>query len=118
MRYKKSVFRSLTLVTQLGFSVITPIFLCVWFGYSIDRHLGLNTIVIFLIIGTMAGGKCAYEMVKRVLKAEAMDDQNEKNKDKEQNYSTFVSKPKPASRVKAERSGEDSLIGQEESGGE
>ena len=38
VHYKRSVFRSLAMVTQLGFSVLTPILLCVYTGYLVDSH--------------------------------------------------------------------------------
>lgn len=32
MKYKKSVYRTFALITQLGISMIVPILLCVWVG--------------------------------------------------------------------------------------
>jgi hypothetical protein len=40
MHYKKSVFRSLAMITQLGLCVVTPVFLCVFIGYQVDSRLG------------------------------------------------------------------------------
>ena len=36
MRYKKSVYRSLAMVTQLGLCVLTPILFCIFAGSYID----------------------------------------------------------------------------------
>ena len=44
---KKQVFRSLAMVTQLGISVMTPIFLCIFAGYYADTHFGTNTMFFF-----------------------------------------------------------------------
>ena len=45
VHYKRSVFRSLAMVTQLGFSVLTPILLCVYTGYLVDSHFGTKLMV-------------------------------------------------------------------------
>ena len=55
MGYKKQVFRSLAMVTQLGISVMTPIFLCIFAGCWIDNHLGTKTVLLFLLLGVLAG---------------------------------------------------------------
>lgn len=49
MHYKKSVFRSLAMITQLGLCVITPVFLCVFIGYQVDSHLGGFSLVKFFL---------------------------------------------------------------------
>ncbi len=64
MGYKKQVFRSLAMVTQLGISVMTPIFLCIFAGYCVDTHFGMKTMIFFLIIGVLAGGRCGWRMVR------------------------------------------------------
>lgn len=103
MKYKKSVFRSLSLVTQLGLSVITPIFLCIFAGNYIDSRFGTKTMVPLLIIGTLAGGRCAYVLVKKMIAAEARDDakeQTEKQKEAKEHPVPEVVKPKEPSRVR------------------
>ena len=42
MGYKKQVFRSLAMVSQLGISVMTPIFLCISAGYYVDTHTSIK----------------------------------------------------------------------------
>lgn len=99
MRYKKSVFRSLAMVTQLGFSVITPIFLCIFAGYTIDRHFGTRSMIFLLILGTLAGGRCAYVLAMKTLEAEKREDEAERLKQLEQRESSNMHKPKKASRI-------------------
>ena len=60
VHYKRSVFRSLAMVTQLGFSVLTPILLCVYTGYLVDSHFGTKLMVPMLILGVLAGGRCGW----------------------------------------------------------
>ena len=39
MGYKKSVFQSLAMVTQLGLCVVTPVLFCVFAGNYIDSRV-------------------------------------------------------------------------------
>ena len=67
MKYRKEVFRSLTLITQLGISVMVPLFLCILVGVTIDKYFGTSTTVWFMLIGMLAGGRNAYILAKSVL---------------------------------------------------
>ena len=78
MGYKKQVFRSLAMVTQLGISVMTPIFLCIFAGCWIDNHLGTKTVLLFLLLGVLAGGRCGYHMAKITFLAGEKDDRKER----------------------------------------
>lgn len=77
MGYKKQVFRSLAMVTQLGISVMTPIFLCIFAGYCVDTHFGMKTMLFFLIIGVLAGGRCGWRMARITFLAGEKDDRKE-----------------------------------------
>ena len=39
MKYKRSVYRTFALITQLGLSMITPIFLCVFLAVFLEKVL-------------------------------------------------------------------------------
>lgn len=93
----------MSLVTQLGLSVMTPIFLCIFAGNYIDSRFGTKTMVPLLMIGTLAGGRCAYVLVKKMIAAEARDDrkeQAEKQKAAEEHPMPSAVKPKQPSRVR------------------
>ena len=79
MKYKKEVFRSLALITQLGISVMVPVFMCLFIGYVIDKKFGTSTMLILLILGIMAGGRNAYMLAKGVI------NENERDKDTKRN---------------------------------
>ncbi len=85
-KYKKEVFRNLSLITQLGLHVMVPIFLCVLVGVWIDKEFGLSTTVVLLILGILAGGRNAYILAMRVVNQNELDDKKGKhggNNDKE-----------------------------------
>lgn len=53
----KDVLKNLTLISQIGISIITPILLGVYLGNFIDKKLGTNGVfaIILIIIGAGAG---------------------------------------------------------------
>lgn len=67
MRYKKEVFRSLSLLSQLGISVMVPVFMCIFLGLFIDKKLGTSLTVWLLFLGILAGGRNAYILAKSVI---------------------------------------------------
>lgn len=104
MRHQKSVFRSLAMVTQLGLSVMTPVFLCVFAGYYIDTHYGTRLILPLLVLGVLSGGRCGYVMAKNTFhvneKQEAAEDaERAAEKAKQRPRYQEVSHPKTASRI-------------------
>ena len=71
MKHKKSVIATLSLISQLGVSMIVPVFLCIFIGRK------LNLTIPFIILGILAGIRNVYALVKH-----AMDTMNsEKDED-------------------------------------
>lgn len=107
MGEKKQVFRSLAMVTQLGISVMTPIFLCIFAGYYADTHFGTNTMVFFLLIGVLAGGRCGWQMAKMTFMAGEREKKREEEEKQKMAESSpkykAVSKPKEPSRIRQQR---------------
>ncbi len=103
-RHQKSVFRSLTMVTQLGLSVMTPVFLCVFAGYYLDSHYGTSLTLPLLILGVLAGGRCGYGMARQTFlvneKEEAAEDREKKAQEtKTRPAVPEVSRPKRQRRI-------------------
>ena len=73
MKYKKSVYRSLAMVTQLGFCVLTPVFLGIFAGSYLDSRYGTHLTLGFLILGVLGGGRGAYAMAKRLIDQDAKE---------------------------------------------
>lgn len=105
MHYKRSVFRSLALVTQLGFSVLTPIFLCIYTGYLVDSHFGTKLMVPMLILGVLAGGRCGFILAKNTLLQEQKEDERLRQKQCDGQARSGISKPKQPSRIFHEAAG-------------
>ena len=61
MKKYGSIFRMLSLITQLGITMLTSIFLCMFAGLWIDRTFSTHFFLFFLILGVLCGfrGVCA-----------------------------------------------------------
>ncbi|MBE5948953.1 MAG: AtpZ/AtpI family protein [Lachnospiraceae bacterium] len=79
MKRSKNSYRNLTLITQLGISVIVPIFLCLFIGIWLDNRFSTWFTIPLLILGFLAGGRNAYIMAKDSIRM----DERKKKKDEE-----------------------------------
>lgn len=72
MKYDKSVYRSLTLITQFGINMMVPIFLCTIAGVFIGKKFSVEWIVIPLfLIGALAGFRNVFIMAKKIYSSES-----------------------------------------------
>lgn len=61
------VWKMLYLVTQIGFTMLTTIFLCVGIGYGVDRLFGTKLMAWFMVLGVLAGFKSVYILIRRFI---------------------------------------------------
>lgn len=91
------------MVTQLGISVMVPVFVCILAGYYIDRYAGTKLTLLFMFLGFLAGGLNAYKMAKATLavneREEWAEDQKERM-ERQVEAEPKMHKPKQPSRVK------------------
>ena len=80
MKNKKSIFKTLSLVSQLGFSMIAPIVICVWFGVWLEKKIDFPFTIIMIIVGILAGARNVYALAMQVTK-EIVDEKG--NEDEE-----------------------------------
>ena len=72
MKYDKSVYRSLVLITHFGINMLVPIFLCTIAGVYIGRRFSVEWITIPLfLIGALAGFRNVFIMAKRIYTADS-----------------------------------------------
>jgi F0F1-type ATP synthase assembly protein I len=66
--YQKEVFQAFTLITQLGISMLIPIFAMTLVGIALDRKFGTSfwTILLFFV-GAIAGGNGVFRIMKKFL---------------------------------------------------
>ncbi len=67
MKYKRTVYHSLALITQFGINMLVPIFLCTFAGIFLDRlcHTTFIAIILFFL-GAAAGFRNVYIFAKKV----------------------------------------------------
>ncbi len=82
MKYKKSVYQSLVLITQFGINMLVPIFLCSMAGVYIGKRFSIDWIVIPLFfMGALAGFRNIYIMSKKIYQQKEERKQNSAKKD-------------------------------------
>lgn len=69
-RYHKSVFRSFTMILQIGINMLVCIGMMTALGIYLDKKCNSSFwMIIFFVIGALAGLQSSYRMLKRVLKS-------------------------------------------------
>ncbi len=64
MKYKRSVYKTFALISQLGISMIVPILFCVWLGTWLEKKINIPVTIPFIILGILAGFRNVYALVK------------------------------------------------------
>lgn len=86
MKYKKSVYKSLALLSQIGISMIVPIALCVAIGIWIDSKFNTYWVIPLMFLGMIAGGRNVYRLAKTVMNDDTDDNTKARsNKEKGDN---------------------------------
>lgn len=68
MGYKKSVYKSLTMISQVGISMLVPIFLCCMLGLFLEKQFSFPAFVPLFFLGALAGMRNVYVMVSAIYK--------------------------------------------------
>lgn len=61
------VLKMLTLISQIGITVLTTIFMCLGIGYLIDRFFGTSLMALFIVLGVFASFKSAYILIRKYI---------------------------------------------------
>ena len=81
MKRSNNSYRNLMLITQLGVSVIVPIFMCLFIGIWLDNRFSTWFTIPLLLLGFLAGGRNAYIMAKDSIRTDERNKKkNEENK--------------------------------------
>ena len=67
------IIKTLTLVTHIGFTMLTAIFLCMGIGYLIDTYCGTKLMVWFVILGVVSGFRSVYIIIREYLRENSGD---------------------------------------------
>lgn len=79
MKYNKSVFRALTLITQFSINMLVPIFLCSFLGMFLDKKLGTSFwFVVLFFAGALAGFRNVYIFARQIYEDKSSDTRNDR----------------------------------------
>ena len=68
MKDNKSVAKSLTMISQVGISMLVPIFLCCMLGMFLEKNLGWPAFIPMFILGALAGMRNVYVLISAIYK--------------------------------------------------
>ena len=66
MNYKKSVYTTLAMISQVGISMVVPILLCTYAGVWLEEKFDFPWTVIMIVVGVLAGVRNVIAMLKRM----------------------------------------------------
>ena len=72
------LIRMLSLITQLGITMLTSVFLCMFIGLWIDRKFSTNLFLPFLILGVLGGIRGVYSLVRQYINDDSKEDSDER----------------------------------------
>ena len=75
MGYKKSVYKSLAMISQVGIAMLVPIFLCCMLGLFLRNNFGIPAFLPLFFVGALAGMRNVYIMLSAIFK----EDERKKN---------------------------------------
>lgn len=65
MKKHNEVFKMLSLISQIGISMMVPVFMCIFVGYKIDERFNTSTTLFFMILGFLAGIRNCCILIKK-----------------------------------------------------
>ena len=81
MKYHKTVYQSLAMITQFGITMLVPIFLCSFLGWYLDEKLQTSWLFVALFfIGALAGFRNIFILSKKIF--QTRDDTMERKRRK------------------------------------
>lgn len=67
MKYHKTVYEALAMITQFGITMLVPIFLCSLLGWYLDKRFQTSWLFItFFFMGAMAGFRNIFILSKKI----------------------------------------------------
>ncbi len=76
---KRKIIYALSLVTQLGITMIVPIFLCLFVGIKVSKYFDKSYFVmIFLVLGMSVSFRNAYQITKKMYIKDKEKEQNKR----------------------------------------
>lgn len=80
---RKEILRALSMISQIGISMLVPILGCILIGAFLDKHFGTDVVflIIFTILGVGASFRTLYMMTVHQFKDKDKDKRHTDDKD-------------------------------------
>ena len=75
--YKSSVYKTLALITQIGISIMVPIFLMLIISIFIKNNFKIDLVLWFVIVGVVVGIRNAVVLITNFLNEDKMSNKEE-----------------------------------------
>lgn len=79
--FDPKVIKTLALITQVGISMMVPIFLMAWLGAWVDDRFSTHFFPFFLILGIGGGFRSVYTLVSQVNGSRHEDKEDEQSEE-------------------------------------
>lgn len=63
----RKVFKMIALISQIGITMLSSIFICGLIGYLIDHRFGTHIFLVTLILGIAGGYRAVYFLIKQFI---------------------------------------------------
>lgn len=67
MKEYKQIFRVVALISQVGITMLSSVFVCGLIGYFIDDCFQTHTFIVFLVLGIAGGYRAVYSLIKQFI---------------------------------------------------
>lgn len=79
--FEPKVAKTLALISQLGISMLVPVFLMTWLGSWIDETFSTHLFPLFIILGIGGGFRSVYIVITRVMRDHQKEKKDEQKDD-------------------------------------
>ena len=67
LKYNRTVYQAMMMITQFGINMLVPIFLCSFLGMFLDRKLGTSVwMVTLFFVGSLAGFTNVFRFARKI----------------------------------------------------
>lgn len=82
MKNRNEIMRAMSMLTQLGISMLAPVVLCAFIGVWLDEKYGWSVTAVLLILGIMAGARNSWILLKQMQPPENKRRQSDEEENK------------------------------------
>ena len=82
MREHNQIFKMIALISQIGITMLSSVFICGLIGYLIDNRFGTHLFLPLLILGVAGGYRAGYFFIKQFIKKKENQNDEETGSDR------------------------------------